>query len=609
MKGGHLAGFSDFVAELKRRRVFRAVVGYGLVAFALLQVIEPVMHGLHWPDAVLTWVVAGLALGFPVVVALAWVFDINAGRIERTGPAAGWRGMRLAGLLAGIGVLAAIPGVAWYFVLRPGAAAQQGEAVGRAASDAASPPSDIQALSIAVMPLMDMSPGKDQEYFADGLAEELLNLLAKVPSLHVTSRSSAFSFKGKGVAIPEIARRLKVAHILEGSVRTAGNRVRVTAQLIDARTDNHLWSETYDRPMDDIFAVQDEIAAAVVASLKISLLGAVPRAKATDPSAYALSLEGRQYARLFTKEGFERSIALFKQALMIDPRYATAWDGLAQNYINQAINGLLPSNEGYRMARDAANKTIAIDPGFASAYARLGTIASRFDDDLPAAARHFERALALDPTSSSIIGNAASLARRLGRLNAAIALQEYTNARDPLSGIGHQNLGICYIEAGRWDEGLAELRTALQLSPDRLEAHAWVGTALLLKGDPRAALEAIQLEPDEESRLAGLTMAFYALGQKANSDAALAELTRKGEDAADSIAEALASRGEADLAFRWLEKAASKNGLRGTDIVTSPNLRNLHRDPRWLPLLRKIGKAPEQLSAIRFDVNVPTRGG
>ena len=594
----------SLLAELKRRRVFRAVVGYGLVAFALLQVIEPVMHGLHWPDAVLTWVVGGLALGFPVVVALAWVFDVNAGRIERTGPAAGWRGFRLAAVLCGIGVLAAVPGVAWYFVLRPGAPTSRGDDARSAAPDAA-PPAGIQALSIAVLPLVDMSPGKDQEYFADGLAEELLNQLAKIPTLHVTSRSSAFSFKGKGISLPEIARRLKVAHILEGSVRKAGNRVRVTAQLIDARTDSHLWSEIYDRPMDDIFAVQDEIAAAVAAQLKITLLGAAPRARTTDPRAYALSLEGRQYARQFTREGFERSIALFQQALAIDPDYAAAWDGLAQNYINQVYNGLRPADEGYRMARDAANKAIAIEPDFAIAHARLGSIASRFDDDLPAAARHFERALALEPANSSIIGNAASLARQLGRLDTAIALQEYTNARDPLSGIGHQNLGIYYIEAGRLDDGIAELHTALDLSPKRLGAYDWICRALLLKGDPKAALAVIQQEPDEESRLAGLAMALDALGQKGNAAAALAELTRKGAAEPAAVAEVLAFRGDVDLAFPRLDQAASSGRLRGSDIVTNPNLGNLRRDPRWLPFLRKIGKAPEQLATIKFDVKVP----
>jgi len=459
--------------------------------------------------------------------------------------------------------------------------------------------------SIAVLPFVDMSAGKDQEYMSDGLAEELLNLLAKIPALRVTSRSSAFSFKGKGVDLREIARRLNVANVLEGSVRKAGTRVRITAQLIDARTDTHLWSETYDRTLDDIFAVQDEIAAAVVKQLKITLLGAAPKVQTTDPRAYALSLEGRQYARQFTKEGFERSIALFEQALVIDPHYAAAWDGLAQNYMNQAINGLRPADEGYRLAREAANKAIANEPELASAHARLGSIAGRFDGDFAAAARHFERALALEPTSSSIIGNAANIAWLLGRLDTAIALQEYTNARDPLSGIGHQNLGIYYIEAGRLDEGLAEVHTALDLSPRRLEAHLWLSTALLLKGESRAALAAIQQEPNEESRLTGLAKVRYALGQKADSDQALAELIKKGDDEACDIAEVLAFRGERDRAFAWLDRAASSNGLRAIGIATSVDLARLRRDPRWLPFLRKIGRAPEQLAPIRFEVRVP----
>src|SRR5205807_4407462 len=227
----------------------------------------------------------------------------------------------------------------------------------------------IPEKSIAVLPFVDMSAGKDQEYFSDGISEELLNLLAKIPQLQVTARTSSFAFKGKEVAIPEIARTLHVAHVLEGSVRKAGNSVRITAQLIKAGTDTHLWSQTYDRKLDDIFAVQDEIAADVVKQLKVTLLGVVPKARTTDPEAYALYLQAVQLGRQNTAEAFQQSDALYRKALAIDPRYAPAWAELARNFGNETNQGLLPGKEGFAQAREAAVKALAIDPDYAPAHA------------------------------------------------------------------------------------------------------------------------------------------------------------------------------------------------------------------------------------------------
>src|SRR5207248_9183123 len=200
----------------------------------------------------------------------------------------------------------------------------------------------IPEKSIAVLPFVDMSAGKDQDYFSDGISEELLNLLAKIPQLQVTARTSSFAFKGKEIGIPEIARTLHVAHVLEGSVRKAGNSVRITAQLIRTGTDTHLWSQTYDRKLDDIFAIQDEIAADVVKQLKVTLLGAAPKVRTTDPEAYALYLQAVQLGRPFTAEAFQQSEALYRKVLEIDPRYVPAWYGLATNFTNETSQGLLP---------------------------------------------------------------------------------------------------------------------------------------------------------------------------------------------------------------------------------------------------------------------------
>jgi len=460
--------------------------------------------------------------------------------------------------------------------------------------------------SIAVLAFQDMSQDKDQEYLSDGIAEELLNLLAKIPELRVISRSSAFSFKGQNLELPEIAERLNVFHILEGSVRKAGNRVRITAQLIEARSDTHLWSETYDRELDDIFAIQDEIAATVVAQLKITLLGAAPHVQATDPEAYALFLQARHLGRLGTPEGWEQSNALYQQALAIDPDYAAAWNGLASNYSNQASFGQLPMVEGVTKAREAAEQALAIDPDYAPAHAGLGAIAMMYDNELAQAARHIERALQLDPANIDTIDWASALLHSLGRTDEAVTLAEYVTALDPVSPEGHNNLGYSYSYAGRWDEAIASLQTAQRLSPGRIGAYYVIGVCLLHNGEPGAALASIQQESFEAYRLLGLVASHYALGDQTASDAALDELIGKyGLEWAYSIAYVLAYRGEADRAFEWLGKAKEYDNPGLLNIVVQPEFGNIESDPRWLPFLESIGRSPAQLDAIEFKVTLP----
>ena len=237
-----------------------------------------------------------------------------------------------------------------------------GQRFAGAPADSASAPAAAALNSIAVLPFADMSAEKNQEYMADGMAEELLNLLAQVPDLKVIARTSSFAFKGQNVDISEIAKRLNVAHVLEGSVRTSGNRLRITAQLVRAADSTHLWSNTYDRPLDDIFAVQDEIAKAVVSELKIKLLGAAPKAKAREPEAYALFLKARDIGEQHTPLAYEQSISLYRQALELDPGYAEAWDGLASNYGYQAIDSIRRSDEAFRLASEAAHKGTGTRP-------------------------------------------------------------------------------------------------------------------------------------------------------------------------------------------------------------------------------------------------------
>src|SRR6266403_399887 len=279
------------LADLQRRRVFRALIGYGVFAFALLQIIEPIMHGLHWPDAVLSYVVVALAVGFPVVVGLAWIFDVKAAGAVQPTPMRS-RSLRLDLLLASVAALAAADGMIWYVVARPRAVAPSRDEALRATLDAIPPASDIHPLpSIAVLPFVNLSSEKEQEYFSDGMAEEILNALAQVDGLRVIGRTSSFSFKGRSDDLRTIGQKLGASNLPEGSVRKAGNRIRITAQLVEARGGSHLWSQAFDQDLTDVFAVQEEIARAVVAALKVKLLpGEAPTTKerrTANPDAYS----------------------------------------------------------------------------------------------------------------------------------------------------------------------------------------------------------------------------------------------------------------------------------------------------------------------------------
>jgi tetratricopeptide (TPR) repeat protein len=387
-------------------------------------------------------------------------------------------------------------------------------------------------------------------------------------------------------------------------VRKSGNQVRITVQLIRANDSSHLWSESYDRTLDNIFAIQDEIAAAVVAQLKVTLLGAAPTVRKTDPAAYALFLQARYLFHQGTSDSFEQSSALYQQALEIDPDYAAAWAGLALLNTVQRINGLSPK-ENAASARKAANRALEINPSYALVHAVLGRIAVD-DGYLAAAAPHIERALALEPTNPYILLQAGILAESLDRVDDAVAIMKYVVARDAVNPVAHYYLGRFYYYAGQPDEAIASLRTALRLSPGFSSAQLLIGLALLQKGEFNAALAAMQEESHEGWRLLGLAIVHHALGQVAESDAALAELIEKYDQRLPAaIAIVLALRGEADRAFEWLDRAAQdKDPLLSITVVT-PLFVNLIDDPRWLPFLESIGKSPAQRAAIEFNVPLP----
>ena len=610
-------------AELRRRNVFKASAAYLALGWVVVQITTTLVPALNLPSSlvpIVTWI--GV-IGFPFVIMFSWVYELTPeglkreSEVDRSASITHVTGRRLDYIIIGLLVLAIGLFAFDRFGPRRNGSTTSNEASAPAtvstgsAAPAATPAASVTSdNSIAVLPFVDMSQGKDQEYFSDGISEELLNLLAKVTQLHVAARTSSFSFKGQNIEIPEIARRLHVAHVLEGSIRKAGDQVRITAQLIRAADGYHVWSETWDRKLDDIFKIQDEIAGKVVDELKVTLLGAAPKARTTDPGAYALYLQAVQLGRQQTAEAFRQSDALFRKALAIDPRYAPAWAGLAENLRREGDQALLPGKEGYAQSREAAMKALEIDPEYAPAHARLGWIVAFGDNDLAGGAKHFQRALALDPSDLDVLRSSATLLAYLGRLDEALALEEAIVRRDPVNVTALYNLGVYQRCAGRFDAAIASYRTVLSLAPGRGGAHADIGNALLLKGDAPGALEEIEQETSEVWKMIGLPMAYHALGRKADSDAALAALIAKYEkDGPSNIAYVYAFRGEADKAFAWLDKAVEYGDHGINEVVTENLFAKIHADPRWLVFLRKVGKTPEQLVKIEFKVTLPQAEG
>lgn len=602
------------IKELKRRNVFRAAFGYVVLSWFLLQVADLVLENIDAPAWVIQTIMLLSALGFPVVVFFSWAYEVTPEGIKRESEIdhsqsiTQTTGRKLDRAITAVLIVALGYFAFDKFVLSTGrenAAIEQATSLALAERLATREASVDTIKSIAVLPFVNMSDDASNEFFSDGLSEEMLNLLAKIPGLRVTSRSSAFSYKGKDFKIADVGRELNVGSVLEGSVRKDGNQVRVTAQLIRVDGDVHMWSETYDRSLDNIFEIQDEIASAVVAQLKLKLLGDMPTIHQTDPEAFALFLQARQLSNLLTPAGWEQSNELYKQVLAIDPEYAVAWAGLGRNYVNLTGYNHLPTDEGYGKARDAANQALAIDPQNAMANSVLGWIAMTFDGDLSMAAQYLERALKLEPTNISIIGHTADLVMRLGRLNETITLSEYVTSRDPINPVNHLNLAGYYILAGRLDEAITSSRIALSLSPEIGGAQYRLGEALLRKREPEAALTAFQREEDDEWRVKGTALALHDLGRHTEYEEAFAELRdRWGERWPVEVAHVYAWTGNTDEVFAWLEKEFEVNGSLG-GVMVDNFFTDLHDDQRWLPLLEKAGVSKGQLDAIKLKVTLP----
>jgi TolB-like protein/Flp pilus assembly protein TadD/predicted Ser/Thr protein kinase len=456
---------------------------------------------------------------------------------------------------------------------------------------AALPP---DAPSIAVLPFTDMSPEKNQEYFVDGLSEELLAALSRLRGLRVAARTSAFAFKGKHEDIREIGRKLNVTTLLEGSVRKAGEQVRITAQLISVADGFHLWSDTYDHRLEDIFAIQEDIARSVAQALRVTLLGGredALRARGSNAEAFSLMLRAKHLSQTYTKENLERAVTCLQEALELDPDYAAAWTDLAYVCVTQALWLYIPFDEGYRRAREAVTRALAIDPDLASAHRMLCHIRTRYDWDFGAAKTSADRALALEPGNGATVGTAGNLAMLLGRLDEAVTLGRRALELDPLNPRIHNSVALSLYNAGRLTEARAAYERALELNPQYPNPHIGLGNVCLAEERWEEALaEYEEHSPDPVLRLLCRALAYPALGRQEEADAALRELIEEHpEDGAFQIAEIYSIRGEIDEAFAWLERAWEARDLGLVDMKVDMRFKALHGDPRWGAFLERMG--------------------
>jgi TolB-like protein/Flp pilus assembly protein TadD len=601
----------QLLEELKRRNVIRVAIGYVAVSWLVLQAGTLIFGLFDLPNTLMRGLLALLAIGFIPALVFAWVYELTpeglkrTSEVETTESIAHLTGRKLDFLV--IGVLGAIVALLLVdkFVVTPrqaarvasheSAAASSGTPVSAAEGTGNAPAAAPIAASIAVLPFVDMSQAKDQEYFSDGLSEELLDLLAKVPQLKVIARTSSFSFKGKDVDIAEIAKKLAVATVLEGSVRKSGNTLRVTAQLIRTADSTHLWSDTYDRELTDVFKVQDEIAAAVVSALKLKLLPsqtAVDNARRTSNiEAYNQFLLGKEFFKRTNREDWHRAEAAFRQALALEPNYAPAWAGLGltQAYLSDFAVGAEAVAAAKRDSLASAEKAIALAPDLADGYDVRSFLRYSTLRDWEGARADLDRLSSLDPNSAVVRRRRAGLLAAFGHLPEAIVEIHKAIDLDPLAAIAWTTLGQYQLGSGDYAAAREALKRALELNPKSSFAVASAGMTELLDGRTDAA-SAMFKSGDDIWSLLGIALVEHTRGHARESQDAIDRMIREYSDAgAYQIAEACSWRGEEDQAFQWLERAYVQRDGGTTLVKYDPFLKSLRTDSRYAAFLKKMG--------------------
>ena len=460
--------------------------------------------------------------------------------------------------------------------------------------------------SIAVLPFVNRSRGEDDEYFSDGLADELLNVLTKVRGLRVAARASSFQFKGKNEDLAVIGERLNVATLLDGSVRKSGNRVRISVQLVKADDRIQLWSETYDRSLDDIFAVQDDIAQSVVKELRTALLGEAPDSAASgiakddvaqaakghgqNPEAYRLYLQGKHFVSRTNPEDNLRGIRLLEDALRLDPTLALAWTELSRAHGNSGGYGWAPVREGYRRALEAAERALALAPDLAEAHVRLAAIHRMHTWDRKAARASIQRAVELAPGNPDVMRAAASEAETDGRFKEAEDLYKRACEQDPLNPNAYSGLASSYRLTGRFEEAATLYQKAMDLAPQRIGTHLLLSVSLAELGRVEEALAAARGEPAEWARLTALAYAHTVAGHTKEADEALqALIAGHAVDSPYQIAAIYVARRDKDAAFEWLNRAVDEKDAGMAAVLIERIFRPLHDDPRWAALKKRLG--------------------
>jgi len=582
----------SFMDELKRRNVIRVTIGYVAVSWLLIQVVETIFPLFGLPDSAARMLIIVAGVGLIPALILSWAFELTPeglkkeSEVDRSQPTDQAKGKTFDRAVMVVLALALAYFAIDKFILsesRMESARQEGRSQALTES--------YGEKSIAVLPFINMSSDPEQEYFSDGLTEELLNLLSRIPELRVTSRSSSFFYKGKDFQISDVGQALGVGHVLEGSVRRSGETIRITAQLIDVKNDVHIWSNTWDRKFEDVFAIQDEIAAAVVDALKISMLGEPPRVAETTPEAYALYLQGRSFYARRNADGARQAAALLERALEIDNQYAPAWVLFGEIHRAGSTIGAWEPHEGFPLARSAAMEALRLDEDNAYAHLLLSRIAEIYDYDLETARKEIGIALAMIPGDSNIRANAARIAMFSGaQVDDAVALRQEAIAGDPLNLLLRIRLGFSYLYNDRMEEAISVFREIIALNPEVAGARFRLGMALIMKGEYDAALEAINEETRDGFQSAGRAFVYHALGNSERAQSELEELIALGYVWPYEIAMVYAYRGDLDEAFIWLDRAIERRDSSLATLVVDPFMVNLHDDPRFELVVDRIDR-------------------
>lgn len=557
-----------YIEELKRRNVVKAGVAYLIVAWLIAQIASIVLPTFEAPPWVMKTLLFVLIVGFPVNLVISWIYDVTPDGIKKTkslNEKSMLKNQRLNKVIVSALVLTVVIVASNLFFKKV------------ISTDK----------SIAVLAFADMSPQKDQEYFSDGISEELLNLLAKIPELKVISRTSSFSYKGKNKTATEIAKELNVSYILEGSIRKAGNMVRVTAQLIRANDGFHEWSHTYDRALDSIFKIQDDISAEVSKQLQLSILGKQFLSKPIDTEAYNLYLQAVHLVHQNTKESYIKAEEKIKAAIAIDDTYAEAWRMLAQIYDTGTYNfSVREPKEGIPLGLAAAKNAIELNPNSAQAYCALSSLQA-LAWDFEASAKNMQKALQLDPNNAVIIGTAAL--RSFGDLEKAISLQKKAIKLDPLVYTNYFNLGFANYRLNRIEQANEAFDTFALYYPNWQIYHYMKALVNLSQGNNEEALKEIEQESNEFFSLYGRNFVYFAMGRLDEANALFEEFKELyGESDPSNLADLYAFRGDYDSSFKELDRALEIKDPVLIEALTYPSFKPMHSDPRWRTLISKI---------------------